>query len=126
MYCEKCCRIIEEKRCPFCNSRRVRVPEPTDLCFLTEQGYVSTGILEDVLKQNQIHYLTKGALGAGLAIRVGPVLEWTRFYVPYEQWEEARTIVDDLFAPVEESPDEDADESADESTDEDTDEDTDK
>ena len=52
MYCEKCNRIIDGDRCPVCKRSSVREPEPKDPCFLTEQDYISTGILEDVLKQN--------------------------------------------------------------------------
>ena len=70
MYCERCSRIIEEERCPYCKSRRVREPEPKDPCFLTEQDYISSGILEDVLKQNDIPFLKKDVMGAGLAIKV--------------------------------------------------------
>ena len=98
MYCEKCCRIIEGDRCPVCKSRKVREPEPNDLCLLTEQDYISSGILEDILKQNSIPYLKKGVMGAGLAIKVGPMLDRSRFYVPYERLEEAESIVDELFS----------------------------
>ena len=41
-------------------------------------------------------------MGAGMAIKVGPMLERSRFYVPYEQLENAAVIADDLFAPAEE------------------------
>lgn len=97
MYCEKCCRIIEEDRCPFCNSRKVRKPGEKDPCYLTEQDYISSGILEDVLKQNRIPYLKKDVMGAGMAIKVGPMLERSRFYVPYEQLEKALAVLDRLF-----------------------------
>ena len=71
MYCEKCNRITEGDRCPVCRSRKMREPEAKDPCYLTEQDYVSSGILEDMLKQNNIPYLKKGVMGAGMAIRVG-------------------------------------------------------
>ena len=59
MFCEKCKRIIEADHCPFCRHSKVREPEQGDLCFLTEQDYISSGILEDILKQNSIPYLKK-------------------------------------------------------------------
>ena len=37
-------------------------------------------------------------MGAGMAIRVGPMLEYSRFYVPFEHLEAAKAIVDDLFS----------------------------
>ncbi len=98
MYCEKCCRIIEGSRCSTCGGRKVREPRQDDPCFLTELDYVSSGILEDVLKQHAMPLLTKNVLGAGLAIRVGPMLDRTRFYVPFDRLEEARSSADDLFA----------------------------
>ena len=98
MYCEKCKRIIEAERCPVCKSRKVREPSPKDPCFLTEQGYIHSGILEDILKQNGLPFLKKDVMGAWLAIKVGPMLDRSRFYVPYERLEEAESIVDELFS----------------------------
>ena len=103
MYCEKCCRIIDAERCPHCKSKNVRDPAPGDPCFLTELDYLSTGILEDVLKQNGIPFLKKDVMGAGMAIKVGPMLERSRFYVPYTQLEKALSVVDELFAAPEEN-----------------------
>ena len=60
------------------------------------------GILEDVLKQNNIPFLKKEVMGAGLAIKVGPMLDRSRFYVMYDILDKARPIVDDLFAVPEE------------------------
>ena len=94
MYCEKCRRIFEEEKCPVCRHSRVRNPEPGDLCFLTEQDYVSSGILEDVLKQDGIPYLRKDVMGAGMAVKVGPMLDRGRFYVMYEKLPDARAVVE--------------------------------
>lgn len=96
MYCEKCCRIIEETRCPYCRSRKIREPESKDICFLTEQDYISSGILEDLLKQNSIPVLKKDVMGAGMAMKVGPMLDRSRFYVPFDHLEAAK----DLLAEV--------------------------
>ncbi len=98
MYCEKCGCVIDADRCPFCKIRRIREAEPDDICFLTEQDYVSSGMLEDVLQQNEIRFLKKNVMGAGVAIKVGPMLERSRFYVPFEQLEDAMAVVEDLFA----------------------------
>ncbi len=102
MYCEKCKRVFENNRCPSCRNSKVRKPEQGDPCFLTEQNYVFSGILEDVLKQEGIPFLKKDVMGAGLAIKVGPMLERSRFYVPYEQLERAASLVDELFAAPQE------------------------
>ena len=102
MYCEKCCRVFDGDDCPACKRSRVRDPEAKDPCYLTEQDFFSSGILEDLLKQNSIPFLKKDVMGAGMAIKVGPMLERSRFYVPYEQLENAAVIANDLFAPAEE------------------------
>ena len=101
MYCEKCKRIIQEERCPFCKRSIVREPVAEDLCLVTELDYISSGILEDVLRQNGIHFLKKGVMGAGMAIKVGPMLERSRFYVTYDLLEKASSVADELFASAE-------------------------
>ena len=99
MYCEKCRRIVQDDRCPACGSRKVREPRPDDLCLLTEQDYLSSGILEDLLKQNRIPFLVKNVMGAGLAIKVGPMLDRSRFYVACSQLENAQAVMEELFSP---------------------------
>ena len=96
MYCEKCSRIFEGDRCPACKKSRVREPGPKDPCFLTEQDYLTSGILEDLMKQNAIPYLKKNVMGAGLAIKVGPMLDRSRFYVPYDRLEDALAVAEEL------------------------------
>ena len=96
MYCEKCCRIFDDDRCPNCRKSKVREPEQNDPCFLAEENYVSSTILEDLLKQNNIPFLKKDVMGAGMAIKVGPMLERSRFYVPFSVYENARLIVEEL------------------------------
>lgn len=103
MYCERCQQIVEETSCPNCGGTRLREPKEKDPCFLTEQDFIHTGILEDILGQNNIPYLRKNVLGAGMAIKVGPMLERGRFFVPYELLPKARELLEDLFIPDEES-----------------------
>ena len=103
MYCEKCSRVFDGERCPVCGSRRVRVPENGDLCFVTEQDYLTTGMVEDVLKQAGIPFVTRGVMGAGLAIKAGPMLERTRFYVTYDRLRQAEEAVDELLGGGEET-----------------------
>ena len=102
MYCEKCSRIIDTLPCPACKGKKAREPKPDDPCFLTEQDYLPSGILEDVLNQNGIPFLKKNVMGAGLAIKVGPMLDRSRFYVAYELLPRAQEIVDELFSASEE------------------------
>ena len=68
------------------------------LCFLTEKDLLWGGMLADVLKQNKIPFLTQNRLGAGMALKVGPAMERVRFYVPCSHTEQAKRLVDALFA----------------------------
>ena len=110
MYCEKCKRIIDTEKCPVCKRSSVREPRADDLCLLTEQDYICSGILEDILKQADIPYLKKEVMGAGLSIKVGPMLDRSRFYVMYDLLEKAAAIVNGLFAEPEEEPEEETEE----------------
>ena len=102
MYCEKCRHLFEGERCPNCRKSRVRPVKLEDPCFLTEKGTPWSGMLADVLRQNDIPYMTDGRMGAGLATYAGPRLESSRFYVRRDDLERADAIVDELFG--EDSP----------------------
>ncbi len=102
MYCERCNSIFEGKRCPVCGSKRVREPIAEDLCLVTEKESLWSGTLEDVFKQNNIPYITKSVLGAGITSSIGIMHERIRFYVPYEFYESASDLVEELFAPADE------------------------
>ena len=97
MYCEKCKRMVEAACCPHCGSRKVRMPEAGDLVLLAEEDYITTGILEDLLRQEGIPYLKKDVMGAGMAIKVGPMLERSRFYVPFDRLQDAVSVMDEVF-----------------------------
>jgi len=116
MYCEKCSRVFDGNDCPVCKKSKVREPEAKDPCYLTELDYISSGILEDVLKQNGIPYLKKDVMGAGMAIKVGPMLERSRFYVPFEQLESAAAVADELFSAADDGGEDAAEDGAEEDT----------
>ena len=68
------------------------------LCFLTEKEPVWAGMLADVLRQHGIPFVKESSLGAGLAIKAGPLLETIRFFVPAACLASAKDLVDGLFA----------------------------
>ena len=98
MYCQKCRLLFEGHSCPSCGKdRHARSPEASDPCFLIERGEPWSSMLADVLKQHGIPAIVSGRMGAGLATRVGSLLESSRFYVRYDDYERANAIVDELF-----------------------------
>lgn len=66
--------------------------------FLIEKEQPWSEVLADVLGQHDIPFYKKGDMGAGLSLKVGPMLERFRFYVPQRCFEEAQSIVDELFS----------------------------
>ena len=98
LYCARCMRLCEGPLCPVCRKSDLRQPEAKDVCFLTERGQIWGSILEDNLNDCRIPFLKKEVLGAGLAIKVGPMLDRSRFYVRYPQLDSARAVMEDLFA----------------------------
>jgi len=64
--------------------------------FLAETGYPYSEMLSDLLRQHGIPYTAQGSLGAGMALKVGPCLERTRFYVPGDFLDRARALFDTI------------------------------
>ena len=98
MYCEKCKKLISQSICPICGNKNIRIPEERDICFLVEKDHIWSGMLEDVLKQNNIPVFVQSNIGAGMAIKAGALFERIRFYVPFLYLEAANTIVNELFS----------------------------
>ena len=71
--------------------------DPDDICFLTEKELIWSGMLADVLKQNNIPFIQKSVMGAGLAMRAGQMLESVKFYVACKDFDAAQEIVEELF-----------------------------
>lgn len=100
MYCEKCDIITDDKVCPVCGNKKVRDPADDDPCFLVEKEMMWGEMLADVLKQNDIPFYYKKALGAGLALKAGPMFERYVFFVPYAQLSKAKDIVEGMFSEI--------------------------
>ena len=96
-YCQHCGVLIDASSCPFCGNKSVREPRKNDFCFVVEKEAIWAGLFSDVLSQNEIPFITKRALGAGFSMKVGPMLERFRFYVPYGYYERAKELEEDTF-----------------------------
>lgn len=98
MYCPNCNVLVTGTSCPICGNRNIREPMAKDYCFLVEKELIWAGALEDILSQNGIPFTTQNVLGAGLAAKMGPALERTRFYVPFSHYEAARELEQEFFS----------------------------
>ena len=102
MYCDKCKHIFDGEHCPNCRKGRMRQVRPDDPCFPTEKRSPFSGMLEDVLWQNDIPLLMGDCLGAGLPSCAGSILEVNRFYVRWNDLERAKPPAEKLFGAVSE------------------------
>ena len=97
VYCEKCKLLFSSSHCPGCNCKTDRKPESDDLCLLVEQPQLWGDMLKDVLTQNDIPTFTQSVIGAGMAIKTGPLSERIKFYVPFSHYKKARQIVEEVL-----------------------------
>ena len=88
---------------------RAEPEDPKETVPLTERGLLESDMLSDVLAENGIPFLKKGKMGAGLAMKAGPLLETNIFYVTRENYGKARQLMEELFAPKDGAEGEEAD-----------------
>lgn len=98
MYCPNCNVLIKGEHCPVCGNQNLREPRADDYCFLTEKELIWACVLEDILKQNDISYVTRNVLGAGLTTKVGSAQERIRFYVTFIHYAAAHNLEQDYFS----------------------------
>lgn len=98
MYCPNCNVLVNSNQCRICGNRNIREPIASDYCFLVEKEMIWAGVLEDILKQNNISYVTQNVLGAGLTTKVGSAQERIRFYVPFIHYATAHNLEQDYFS----------------------------
>ena len=104
MYCSNCRMIVEDNKiCPACGNKKLRQPEPGDICFLAETEPIPAGMLKDILEQNHIPVLSSSSIGAGMAMRAGSMFERIKCYVRYDHLPKAREIAEELFSSAEET-----------------------
>ena len=98
LYCDDCRLAFEgSSRCPSCGNEDVRTPLPEDFCFLIEINAMFADILKSVLDGNDIPSLASSTIGAGLRVRGGAMFDRIRFYVRYDDLQEAKEIAYTMF-----------------------------
>ena len=100
MYCKPCRIAFTAAECPRCGNRHIREVEDMDECFLLEQESLWGDMLATSLRQSSIPYLIRPVLGAGAAMRIGPLQERYRFSIPYIYLMKAKAIAEDLLPAV--------------------------
>ena len=78
----------------------IAVMKSSLLCHLQDRGW-RIFLLDpfvDLLNDNRIPFVTRNVLGAGLAAKIGPAAERKRFYVPYANYADAKTLEEAFFS----------------------------
>jgi len=101
-YCENCQLAFEGKQCPFCGRKKVREPLPNDICFLCEKQIMWGEMLQEALKNNGIPVTLKKKMGIGMALKVGPLFERVKIYVPFSCLQDSMIIANELFSETDE------------------------
>jgi len=84
---------LDAKRCGECDYKKLIEPKSDSPVFLVTKNSLWQGVVAGILKENNIPYFTKQALGGGLSAIIGTQLELYRFYVPYAAYDKACDLV---------------------------------
>ncbi len=96
MYCESCKTVFDNDTCPYCGSKKVRLPAYNDYCYLKEMDYMWGKLLEDALKDSGIPAVSFMPRGKALVRRNRQ--DRVAIYVPYEFFDTAKEIDGQLFS----------------------------
>ncbi len=101
LYCPDCKTAFGPAPCcPVCGNEKIRAARPDDVCYLGEFAPIQAGILKDMLDQSGIPALGASTIGAGMAVRTGPMFEKIELYVRCEHLARAGEIKEALLAPA--------------------------
>ena len=116
LYCPGCKRLFEGEKCPACGKKHGRAPEGEDFCLVYSGGQIWADMASDVLEQNGIICMVQSSRGAAMAMLTGLLSDQYELYVPYASFDQAKEILDALFASVQ-TEEEDTEETETEETD---------
>ena len=91
-YCQNCRMVYETEQCLECGEK-LRLVKDDDPCFLVFKQVPLADMIRETLESHHIPYFDEPVMGAGLALKVGPMLEKYRFYVPYSSYDEAKKLI---------------------------------
>lgn len=95
-YCQVCHQVYETEVCPVCG-HHLEFVKADDACFLIEKKEIWAEMLKEILENHHIPYYYESSMGAGVALKVGPMLESYQFYVPYSHYQLAQDCILQFF-----------------------------
>ena len=109
LYCKNCQRLTEGPICLNCRSTKLRVPLDADFCMVAELKFPEAEMLKEVFADQNIPCTERSVLGAALTVGLGVNVGFTRLYVPYARYAEAKELCGAYFGGTAELlPDEEA------------------
>jgi len=87
-------------KCGHCGSNKLREPKENDPVYLITKNIVWSGGIEDILTENNIPYLKKGLLGAGVASRTGYGMEDYKYFVPFGAYKKSKELLAAIFVDI--------------------------
>ena len=96
-YCKKCRTLVvvnSKGKCFLCNCKTEK-PQDNSVIYLVTKEFVVAGMLEEMLKNNNIQYLKESIYGAG--ITKGAMFDQFSFYVKFDDYEKAKQLLDEYF-----------------------------
>lgn len=97
-YCDNCRALSVQKHCEECGNENLNEPDAYDYIFLIEKETIWADMLKEVLEKNEVPYICQGDMGSGMALKVAPMLEHFRFYIPYIYYNKAKDIIELMFS----------------------------
>lgn len=96
LYCEDCMCLASDNECSVCGSKKLREAKDNDPVYLIAKDHTFAESIEDILTRNDIPYLKKPQVGAGLVSRTG-YAEVYQFFVPFGTYGKAKELLCNFF-----------------------------
>ncbi len=95
--CSKCKFATENGVCPMCERTKfITDAKDDDLVIVTTADYITSALIEDILREADIKFMKKGALGSAITLYVGELTETYNFYVFASDYERALELMPDF------------------------------
>lgn len=97
-YCEHCHALSETQVCPYCGQSGLFAPRSDDYCYLTTRETCFAEMLEEVLRDQGIRFVSRPVRAAAHTIHMGSGGESHEIFVRYGQYDAACALTDELFS----------------------------
>lgn len=108
-YCEKCKLLNNDTICGNCGKSHLPTVQPNDICFVVRLWLTYASMYEEALKEQKIPVFS---VPCGFSVRTR-ASDDRNIYVPYEFYDKAVDIYENIFFADEESDDSENSEQAD-------------